>query len=333
MRKTIRIILSNARGALVLSIIAFNTLFWTVPIFCGALVKLAVPSKAFRKYCDAALNGCANAWVGVNNQVERIFCDIRWHIQGVDSLQLKDWYLVVSNHQSWMDIPVLQKVFYRKIPFLKFFLKQELIWMPILGQAWWALDLPFMKRYSRSFLEKNPHLKGRDLEITRKACEKFKTVPVSVMNFLEGTRFTRAKNEKQQSPYRHLLKPRAGGIAFALSAMGEHLNSFIDVTIAYPEGSKTFWDFVCGNVRDIRVQVRTLPITSEMLGDYFNDETFRQAFQNWVNALWEQKDLCIEELISVPLPQIHSNPIPIPNFPELGPLLESVMNLEKSSPA
>ncbi len=333
MQNNRRSLFSNLRGATVLSILALNTVFWAVPIYLTALLKLFVPVRSFRKLCDGALNGCANAWVGVNNLNQRIFCNIRWHVQGLETLQRKDWYLVVANHQSWVDIPVLQNVFHRKIPFLKFFLKQELFWVPVLGQAWWALDFPFMKRYSRGFLEKHPHLKGRDLEITRRACEKFKTLPVSVINFLEGTRFTTAKHEKQNSPFKHLLKPRAGGIAFSLSSMGEHLNRFVDVTIAYPGGAGTIWDFACGDIRDVRVQIRSLPITPEMLGDYFNDERFRQAFQNWVNALWEQKDLCMEELVSVPVPELNPCPPALPTFPDLRPIMEKSAPMEETSPA
>lgn len=333
MRNNRRSFFSHVRGAMVLAVLALNTVFWAVPIYLTALLKLFVPVRSFRRACDGVLNGCANAWVGVNNLSQRIFCNIRWRVQGLETLQRKDWYLVVANHQSWVDIPVLQKVFYRKIPFLKFFLKKELFWVPVLGQAWWALDFPFMKRYSRGFLEKHPHLKGRDLEITRRACEKFKTLPVSVLNFLEGTRFTTAKHEKQNSSFKHLLKPRAGGIAFALSSMGEHLNRFIDVTIAYPGGAGTIWDFVCGNIRDIRVQIRSLPITPEMLGDYFNDENFRLAFQNWVNALWEQKDRCMEELVSKPVPELDPCLLPLPTFPDLRPILETAAAGEETSPA
>ena len=109
------------------------------------------------------------------------------------------------------------------VPFLKFFLKKELIWVPILGIAWWALDFPFMKRYSAAVLKKRPHLRGKDIEITRQACKKFKSLPVSIMNFVEGTRFTREKHDKQKSPFTHLLKPKAGGIGFVLSTMGEQL--------------------------------------------------------------------------------------------------------------
>ncbi len=333
MWKISRFLFSSLRGVTLLGVLTLNTCFWAVPVYGTALIKLIIPIRPFRRCCDLVLNGCAGAWVGVNNLSHRILCNVRWHVQGLETLEARNWYLVVANHQSWMDIPVLQKIFHRKIPFLKFFLKQGLFWVPVLGQAWWALDFPFMKRYSRRFLEKHPHLKGRDLEITRRACEKFKAVPVSVINFLEGTRFTRTKHEQQNSPFRHLLKPRAGGIAFALSSMGEHLNRFIDVTIAYPGGAGTIWDYLCGNVRDIRVQIRSLPITPEMLGDYFNDETFRGAFQDWVNALWEQKDRCIEEMVSVPAPEIEPRLNPLPAFPALGPILESAAPVEETSPA
>jgi len=192
---------------------------------------------------------------------------------------------------------VLQTIFQGKIPFLKFFLKKELIWVPFLGIAWWALDFPFMKRYSREFLKKYPHLKGKDIEITRKACQKFKTKPVSVMNFVEGTRLTKAKHEKQNSQFHHLLKPKAGGIAFVLGSMGEYLNSLVDVTIFYPCGVKNFFEFLCGQVTHIDVRVEIASITEDLLGDYFNDPVYREHFQNWVNRVWEKKDKDLDQLL------------------------------------
>lgn len=323
---------SNLRGAVCLSFYALNTLFWVIPIFLMAILKLLVPFKPFRKFCDHILNGSANNWIWFNNLNQNIFSKITFRIFGLEALDRDSWYLVVSNHQSWVDILVLQRIFHRKIPFLKFFLKKELFWFPVIGQAWWALDFPFMKRYKRDFLEKNPHLKGSDLAVTRKACEKFKTIPVSVMNFVEGTRFTPGKHDRQASPFRNLLKPRAGGIAFVLGAMGEYLNSLIDVTIAYPGGTRTFWDFLCGRVTEIRVHVRALPITPQMLGDYFNDEPFREAFQNWVNALWEQKDRCVEELLALhPEPGTEDTPLRVPPACEPFPVLEKVL-MDKNSP-
>lgn len=239
----------------------------------------------------------AMTWVRINSLNTELFNKIEWTFKGVDELQKKDWYLILANHQSWVDILVLQKMFAGKIPMLKFFLKKELIWVPFLGLAWWALDFPFMRRYSRQFLENNPHLKGKDLERTQKACEKFKTIPISIVNFVEGTRFTKTKHKRQNSPYDHLLNPKAGGVAFVLSAMGNCLHKIINVTIVYPDGADTFWGFISGRVHRIVVEVEVLPITSEIQGDYFNDPVFREQFCNWINTLWKNKDLKISRLL------------------------------------
>jgi 1-acyl-sn-glycerol-3-phosphate acyltransferase len=206
-------------------------------------------------------------------------------------------YLVLCNHQSWVDIPVLQKVFNRRIPFLRFFLKSQLIWVPLLGPAWWALDFPFMKRYSKETLARHPELQGKDREATRRACEKFRQLPVSVMNFVEGTRFTRAKHDAQGSPFRHLLRPKAGGVAFVLDAMGDALHAILDVTLVYPGGTPSMMDLIGGRVREIRVHVRELPIDAALRGDYENDAAFRERFQSWVNALWRDKDARITQML------------------------------------
>jgi 1-acyl-sn-glycerol-3-phosphate acyltransferase len=219
---------------------------------------------------------------------------IQWDIRGLEGLSMNEWYLVISNHQTWVDIVVLQKVFNYRIPFLKFFLKKELIWIPLLGVAWWALDFPFMKRYTASFLKKHPHLKGKDIEITRKACEKFKNTPVSIMNFVEGTRFTPEKHNRQNSPFKHLLKPKAGGVGFVLTAMGEHLHRIVNVTIIYPEGDTGFWSFLCGRIHEIQVRIQTLPLTKDLLGDYIKNEAYQARFQAWLNELWREKDRIME---------------------------------------
>lgn len=271
-----------------------NTLFWAVPIMILAMLKLP-PVQLWRKWITILLDHCASAWISVNNFTTALFTRIRWDIKGLENLSVKDWYLVVANHQSWVDILVLQKIFNRKIPFLKFFLKKELMYVPVIGACWWALDFPFMKRYSAQFLAKHPHLKGKDIETTRQACEKFRFKPVSVMNFLEGTRFTQFKHDKQASPFEYLLKPKAGGIGFVLNAMGEHLHKLLDVTIYYPKGSPSFWDYICGKVQDIKVRVRVLPIDGQLIGDY-EDAQFRAQFQQWVNQLWLDKDQQLAQL-------------------------------------
>jgi len=195
-----------------------------------ALLKLP-PLTRWQSWMTYLLDACAVSWISVNNFTTRLFTRIRWHISGLDRLSRKDWYLVLANHQSWADILVLQNVFNRKIPFIKFFLKKELIYVPVIGLCWWALDFPFMKRYSKAFLQRNPHLQGKDIETTRKACRKFRFKPAAIMNFVEGTRFTREKHDKQQEPYQNMLKPKAGGAAFVLGAMVGQLHKILDITI------------------------------------------------------------------------------------------------------
>lgn len=285
------------RGVISLLAYVLNTLFCGTFLLAVAVLKLCIPITAWRNFCTGILTHIAETWISLNNLNIWLTSRIDWDVSGTEGLERYGWYMVMSNHQSWVDILVLQKVFNRKIPFMKFFIKKELIWVPVLGIAWWALDFPFMKRYSEAFLKKYPHLKGKDLETTRRACAKFRTMPVSIMNFVEGTRFTPEKHAKQASPYKHLLRPKAGGTAFVLQAMGDRLHQILDVTIVYPQGAKSFWDFLTGRVRKIMVRVQTRPIEQSLLGDYFNDTEYRDRFQAWLNELWKGKDLQIRPLV------------------------------------
>jgi 1-acyl-sn-glycerol-3-phosphate acyltransferase len=289
--------LYQVRGILSVLYLAINTIFWVTLLLIVTFFKLIIPFAVWRKYCGKVAITIAENWILFNNVGLILTRKIALSVSGIDTLDREAWYLVIANHQSWVDIPVLQKVLYHKIPFLKFFLKKELIWVPFLGQAWWALDFPFMKRYSNDTIRKHPHLKGKDMEITRKACEKFKDNPVSIMNFTEGTRFTKAKHNRQESPFKNLLRPKAGGVGFVLSAMGDQLSTILDITIAYPLGPPNFWDFLCGRVKRIDVQVRQFAITPDLLGDYMDDEEYRVRFQKWLNDLWEEKDLLLERTI------------------------------------
>jgi 1-acyl-sn-glycerol-3-phosphate acyltransferase len=286
------------RGNVSLALYILNTLFWCIPLFMLVLAKAVVPLESWMRKCSRILNAIAENWIWVNNLNQRLVVgNTRWEVQGTEALERSEWYLVLANHQSWVDILVLQRIFHRKIPFLKFFIKKELFWFPVLGQAWWAMDFPFVKRYTKSYLQKKPHLKGKDLEITRKACKKFKKMPVSIMNFVEGTRFTNEKHRRQQSPYAHLLKPRAGGIAFVLGSLGEQIHRVLDVTIVYPAGAPNFWALLCGKMRKIKVRVRSLPVSPELLGDYANDAHFRAGLQRWLNNIWAEKNRHIQEMM------------------------------------
>ncbi len=285
------------RGILSFFLISLNTIIIFIPIMLVAILKMAIPVSRVQDFFSKILISIASRWVECNAGIFRLMNKIEWKVSQTGDLKNNEWCLIISNHQSWVDIFVLQTILLHKVPYIKFFLKKELIWVPLMGLAWWALDFPFMKRYSQSFLKKNPHLKGKDVEITRKACEKFKVKPISIMNFMEGTRFTEKKHQQQQSPFTHLLRPKAGGIAFVLGAMGDYLNSLLNITIAYPQGIGSFWDFLCGRITEIRVHIEKMTIPKEILGDYDNNPEFRIFFQNWINTLWAEKDLRIKYLL------------------------------------
>jgi 1-acyl-sn-glycerol-3-phosphate acyltransferase len=287
-----------ARGVIAFLLLLLNTLFWCALLFTLALVRLVLPFKSVRVRIDPMLNAIATAWVACNSGWMRLTQRTQWDVQGIHELPYRGWYLVNSNHQGAVDIFALQHVMNRRIPMLKFFIKQQLFYVPVIGLAWWALDFPFMKRHSAAALRKNPALREQDRETTRRACEKFALVPTSVMNFAEGTRFTPAKHAAQASPYRHLLKPKAGALALALHAMGHQFHSLVDVTLVYPDGVPTFWQFLCGRAKRVIVRARQLPIPADFcVGDYEGDTEFRATLHRWLADLWEYKDRQIEGLL------------------------------------
>ena len=285
------------RTPLVVVLISTSTLLHVLLLFAVTLVKAALPFATVRRACNPLLTRIAESWIGFNNWMIARFTRTRFVVKGDGDLHYGGHYLILANHRSWVDIPVLQKVFNRRIPLLRFFLKSQLFWVPLLGLAWWALDFPFMKRYSRETIARRPELAGRDIEATRRACARFLEIPVSLMNFVEGTRFTYAKHLAQGSPYRFLLRPKAGGVAFVLDAMGDGLQSILDVTLVYPDGRSNFSDLFADRISAVRVEVRERPIPAEFIGgDYQGDAAFRERFQVWMNAIWADKDATIARL-------------------------------------
>jgi len=285
------------KGVLSILLYTVNTILLTIPLISLSCFKFILPVKSIVIILDRILISIATLWIGINSFNSKLFCKIEWDLRGLEKLEKKEWYLVLSNHQSWVDILALQTTLNQRIPMLKFFLKQELIWVPFLGLAWWALDFPFMKRYSKTQIQAKPHLKGKDLESTKKACKKFKHTPVSIINFVEGTRFSPQKKVLQRNnKFENLLNPKAGGIAFILSSMGEHLNKIIDVTIVYPEKTPTFYEYISGRVNKIVIDFQVIQLTDSVTGDYFGDTEYKKYFFSYLNDLWQKKDEKINKI-------------------------------------
>jgi 1-acyl-sn-glycerol-3-phosphate acyltransferase len=286
-------------GTIAAVLLAVNALVWVPVLLFVSVLKLLLPIPVVQRGLARVALWIAEAWIACNSGWMALTQRTAWDVEGLEGLDYHSWYLVSCNHQSWVDILVLQHLLNRRIPLLKFFIKRQLIWVPVMGLAWWALEFPFMRRHSEEYLRLHPEMRGKDQETTRQACERFALIPTSVMNFVEGTRFTPAKHARQGSPYRHLLKPKAGGMAMALNAMGSKFQSVLDVTIVYPAGAPTFWHFLCGRLRRVIVRVQPLPVPRDLAeGDYAGDPAVREAFQRWVQQMWRDKDAAIDRLLA-----------------------------------
>ena len=287
------------RIALAGLLFALNTVAHVPPLLIAALLKALLPIPRLRTGFNRLLEAIAASWISCNTWLIRTLTRTRWVVQLPAALNPAGQYLVIANHQSWVDIPVLQAALSRRVPLLRFFLKSQLFWVPLLGLAWWALDFPFMKRYSRAYLARHPHLAGRDIEATRRACSKFKDLPVAIMNFVEGTRFSEAKQRAQASSFEHLLKPKAGGIAFVLDAMGSALQAVLDVTIVYPAARPSFADLFADRIPAIHITVVERPIPRELLPTHdAQDPAARERVQGWINQLWSEKDAAIARALA-----------------------------------
>jgi len=277
-------------GALSFLLIVINTFFWCSLLLTIAIFKLLVPIESWKTLCTKWIIAIGECWIFCNGLWIKLLHKPQWTVNGFDSLNQSEWYLTMANHQSWADIFVLQGITNRKIPMLKFFMKDVLIWVPVIGLAWWALDMPFLKRYTEEQVKKNPSLRGKDVIEMKKSFGRFARYPVSIFSFAEGTRFTEAKHVSQDSPYEKLLRPKAGGIGLTLSTM-PYIKKVLDFTIKYDSNDRTFWDFLCGRMSNVKIQVKIIDVPESLVQkNYTEDEKFREELKEWLYSIWEEKN-------------------------------------------
>ena len=284
------------KGLTVGTVITGSTFFHGPPVLALGLTKLFKQSSKV----DEANIQITNSWLSVNNWlIDHVLPNTRWDISIDENLQLsmQGRYLMTCNHQSWVDTTVNQYFGLTRMPLTRFFTKWELIFIPFVGQAFKILGFPMMKRHSKAQIAKKPELKDRDMEEARKACQQLLSQPFTLLNYLEGTRFTQEKHDQQQSPYQHLLKPKAGGLALALNILGDQIDALVDMTIVYPDGVPGYSEFWLGEVPRIAVNLRKINIPDWVLGgNYEDDAEYRERFQQWVHELWLEKDQLIESM-------------------------------------
>ena len=280
----------NFKGAVCFLILLTNTLLLATLMIPLGVIKFLIPIKSLRISFTKMIIKIGEIWISVNSVWVLKILNPNIQIQGFESLSKNEWYLTTSNHQSWADIFMVQMLTNKKIPMLKFFMKHVLIYVPVIGICWWALDMPFLKRYTKEQIKKNPALKGRDFKEMRKSLNHYSLHPVSVFSYAEGTRFTQKKHEAQDSPYTNLLKPKEGGMALALSVIPS-IKFLIDITIIYESPKRSFWDYLCGRLKNIKIFVKKIEIPKEFLNERLaEDDGLRFNFKVWLNDIWKNKD-------------------------------------------
>jgi len=282
--------MSFLKGVICFLLVVFNTLFWCIFLLGFAVIKLLIPFELSKRIFTHLIIFIGECWIFCNGLWIKIFHQPKWKVEGFEKLDKNNWYLSLANHQSWADIFILQSITNRKIPMLKFFMKDVLIYVPIIGLAWWALDMPFLKRYSEDKLKRKPELRGKDISSMQKSFTRFARYPVSIFIFAEGTRYTKQKSKIQNSPFNNLLLPKPGGIGLTLSTM-PYINKLIDFSIKYETDKRTFWDFLCGKMNKATIKVNLIDIPQGLIGgEYSEDENYRDDVKNWLYDIWKKKD-------------------------------------------
>ena len=288
--------MESIKGVLGFLAVVINTLFWCLFLLTIAIFKLLIPTESWKRLCTKLIINIGECWIYCNGLWIQALHRPRWNVEGFEELDSSNWYLAVANHQSWADIFVLQGITNRKIPMLKFFMKHVLIWVPVIGLAWWALDMPFLKRYTKEEIKKNPELRGKDIKAMEKSFDRYSRYPVSIFSFAEGTRFTKEKKDNQLSQFEYLLNPKIGGIGLTLTTM-PYIKLLLDFTIHYEDERRSFWDFLCGRMSKVDVRVRQIKIPDNLLSkNYEDDPIFRENLKEWVYDIWSDKEKYLEEV-------------------------------------
>lgn len=277
------------RGIVTITLWALNLAFWGA-LFLPAMLLRVIPDS--RPAVTGMLQRIVEMWAKGHARITDVMLDIEWEVSGLESLSPDANYLIIANHQSWLDIPIIERFLIGRTSFIRFFAKRELIWMPIVGAALWALEMPLVRRHAKELVERRPELRGQDLETTRRVCEHFGLRRAeSLLSFIEGTRFTRAKHARQASPYENLLKPKLGGVSLVLAVVGERLRSILDVTIVYPLRGPIFWRFANGEIERIVFSVVEREIPRDLIGeDLLDDDEEHGRFRAAMETIWAEKD-------------------------------------------
>ena len=274
----------------------------------GTLIATAAPLKwipATEGLAFRIASRIAGVWAGFVRSLLKT-TRTRFAIQHPD-IDLRGTYLVIANHRSWIDILVVMMTLGPGTTLPRFFMKWELIYVPVIGLCAWILDFPIMRRYSAEVLKARPELKTRDFDYAQTVLRRHPDESCVVVNYAEGTRFSEDKRLANRSPYQHLLKPKVGGPQLALDCLRDRLDGIIDMTIAYPNAKLSVWHLMNNDVPQVIVETRMIDLPE---GLEKRPETLEElkAFRAWMNGLWEAKDRRLNVLLNDTPADDHTSP-------------------------
>ena len=274
----------------ILSLLSFSVLILVI-----ISIPRILPVNAVKKYITAISNEIGNGIVWFLKVTLGLIHRPKWEVDYPANISTKSWYIGMSNHMSWADIFVLLFIGNYKLPLLKFFMKKELKWIPIIYLVHKTIDMPFLNRHKQGEVHSDPNLKARNFENARDAAKKFTRYPTTAFSFVEGTRFTETKKKIQLSPYDDLLKPKIGALVTALSGM-PMVEDLIDFTIIYKTSKRSAWNFACGEMREAKIIIRSYKIPEFIReSDDVASVKHRNQFRLFINNIWLEKQKLIKE--------------------------------------
>ncbi len=273
----------HLRAAICLAAITLNLAFWVL------VLLVLLPAKAAprtRPWFRRAAAGIYRAAVRVDNVLLRRVSRASWRVRRLN-LDPARPHIVLSNHRSWADIFLVQSLIATRGPIVTFLCKRELLYVPIFGPIILAFDFPVLRRRPRQGVDRA----GRRDDDRRRVADAAAALlesPAAILSFAEGTRFTVGKRDANrrdgaEGHYRHLLPPRAGGLAAMIEALAPGDGSIVDLTLAYPRPS-TFWEFLGGAAGSVEVAWETSPIAAVKPDDV----------TSWLNDRWRRKEESLE---------------------------------------
>jgi len=209
----------------------------------------------------------------------------RWVLTG-DNPPPKEWVFVISNHPSEVDWMCWWPIARRKAMLgdLKVILKQELAYVPGLGNGMDDLEFLFLARD----WEKDKHTVSH-----RIASWKRDNMPLWLAFFPEGTDFSPEKHKKSikyaeengLAHYRNLLVPRVTGFVSCVRMLGGYIDAVYDFTIGYAQSAtptplRALLDIA---PKEVHLHIRRYPISHLPLDD-------EEKMKEWIYKCWKEKD-------------------------------------------